>query len=225
MSPTRTASDALTIETLRAGCNSATTIDYPPRAILFPQGVLTDSLFFIDLGIVKLTHVDSCGKGIIVGVRRQGCLMGMTAAILRQPQPAAAVTLTNCRLLRISASELLGLMNAESSFGRYLHELHAQEVHDHLLNAVELASHSAEYRLAKLLSELVFGEGTPLKAAAARNVQIPFKQWEIAEFLGVTPEHTSRVFRRLEQDGLVLRRGRFLVIPEPQKLFSFLRAA
>jgi len=197
-------------------------VEYPPRTPLFPQGLLTDTVFLITSGLVKLTHVDSDGKEIIVGVRPSGWLLGVTALILNQPQLTGVVTLTHCQLMRISGAEIRDSMRAGFTFCRYLNELLALDVHDHLLNIVELTSHSTEYRLAKLLAQLIFGVHSS-QPTAGRNVQLPFKQWEIAELLAVTPEHTCRVLRRLEQEGLVLRRGKLLFVPEPERLLSFSR--
>ncbi|SRR6266566_5310892 len=217
MSNNQTVCEAQTIDVLRKTCSSAVTVEYAPRTLLFPQGILADSVFFLISGLVKLTHIVSNGRELIVGLRRSGWLLGATAAILNQPQPTGGVTLTHCRVLRVLAGEVSDFIRAESGFSRYLHELQAEEVHRHLLNVVELASHSAEYRLAKLLSDLAC-EGV------GRTVRIPFKQWEIAELLAVTPEHTSRVLRRLEQEGLIVRKGKALFIRAPERLFSLLNS-
>src|SRR5438552_3436713 len=47
-------------------------------------------------------------------------------------------------------------------------------------------------------------------------------QWEIAELLAVTPEHTSRVLRRLEKEGLISRKRNILFVLDAQRLASFL---
>ena len=208
------------VTALRNSGASAALGEYPAGIPLLPQGVLADSIFFVDTGLVKITYVDCDGKEMILGVRCSGRVVGITATVLNQPQPAGAVTVTRCRLVRISAAEIRRLMSAESTFSRYVLELQAHEVHDHLRNVVELASHSTEYRLAKLLSDLVRGIHLS-QPADGRTVQIPFKQWEIAELLTVSPEHTCRVFRRLQREGLVLRKGKTLLVPEPDKLLSY----
>lgn len=210
-----------TIEALREANISFSIIEYPPKTPLFPQGVLTETVFLVASGLVKLAHVDSQGKETIVAVRRSGWLLGVAAAILNEPQPTAAVTVTHCRFLRISAREIREFVGAETRFGRHLHEVQAQGAHDHLLNVVEVVSHPTKYRLAKLLVELLLEEHPP-QPVKRRNVRIPFKQWEIAELLAVSPEHTCRILRHLEQEGLVLRKNKVLFVPDPQKLLSFL---
>src|SRR6266700_1752938 len=86
----------------RAGA-SFRAVEYAAKTLLLAQGRLTDTVFLLVSGLVKLTHVDSSGKEIIVGIRRSGWLLGVAAAILHQPQPAGAATFTRCQLLRIPA--------------------------------------------------------------------------------------------------------------------------
>lgn len=213
--------DTQAIDALKKAHISFTMVVYPARTPLFPQGIFTDAVFLVASGLVKLSHTSSDGKEIIVGIRRSGWVLGMAATILNQPQPTGAVAVTCCRLLRIPAREIRCLLDAEATFFRYLLELQAQEVHDHLQNLVQLASHPAEYRLVSLLSEFASGANSS-RSEAGRNMRIPLKQWEIADLLGVSPEHTCRVLHQLEQKGLVLRKGRALFVPEAERLHSFL---
>src|SRR5256885_5299733 len=61
--------DAETIEALRKARISFTMGEYPPRTRLFPQGALSDVVFIVASGLVKLIHSNSDGKEIIVGIR------------------------------------------------------------------------------------------------------------------------------------------------------------
>jgi CRP-like cAMP-binding protein len=217
----RPAFEGQAIDALRKACPCATVAGYPPKTLLFSQGLPADSVFLVASGMVKLTHVDSMGKEIIVGVRRKGWLLGAAAVILNQSQPVGAVTLTHCRLMKISAAHIRDLIGTESVTSRCLHELQAYEVHGHLLSLMELATHSTEFRLANLLYELLFATDSSQPAMRC-GIKIPFKQWEIAELLAVTPEHICRVLRHLQEKGLVLRKGKCLFVSEPKKLLIFL---
>jgi len=76
---------------------------------------------------------------------------------------------------------------------------------------VDMASLSALGRLSKFLSEVLQGRG---------EAPIPLKQWEIAELLGVTPEHLSRLLKVLESKGLVRRGKNLLFVTNPQGLIA-----
>ncbi|MGH2376405.1 MAG: helix-turn-helix domain-containing protein [bacterium] len=48
---------------------------------------------------------------------------------------------------------------------------------------------------------------------------MPLRHWEIAQLLAVTPAYLSRLFNRLEQEGILLRRKGWLTISDPDNLW------
>ena len=200
------------------------TSEYPARVRLFRQGSYPECAYFIVSGLVKLACLNPEGKEVIVGLRGPGTLLGATAVVLSQPHLTTGDTLTSCRLARVSASEFGLLLEGNTKLSQFVHELHAREVHAHLELLVDAVSRPAQYRLGKLLYDVLFALKSSLRSATDPNLWLPLRQWEIAELLCVTPEHTNRLLRRLEDDGLVRRQGRLLSIPDPNKLLAALDA-
>jgi CRP-like cAMP-binding protein len=50
------------------------------------------------------------------------------------------------------------------------------------------------------------------------RLHLPLKHWEIAELIAVTPEHLSRVLKRMEREGIMRREKGRTVIVNYQKL-------
>ena len=121
----------------------------------------------------------------------------------------------------MSAAEFRNLLKNDAHVSLYLHELHAREVRSRLRDLMEISSRSTEYRLRRLLSEVVSGLQA-FRPTGDKNIRIPLKRWEISQLLAITPEYTSRLLQRLELDGLIRRNAKFLEIPEPSKLLSSL---
>src|SRR5207244_13391390 len=121
--------------------------------------------------------------------------------------------------LRVSATELDGLLSTNLDFCRYLQEMQAREVHAHLELMIDVVSRTAQYRLAKLLFDAFVIRD--MHSGTDRSLPIPLKQWEIAELLAVTPEHTSRVLRRLEKEGLISRKRNILSFSTPKDWLRF----
>jgi CRP-like cAMP-binding protein len=203
---------------------SVPTLNYPASIDVFRQGQSAECVYLIGSGIVKLSCVDINGKEIIAGLRCRGWLLGATQIVLAQAHGLTATTLTCCQVATIPRAEFLKALGTQSRLSTYLHELHAKEVHDHLERLVELASRSSEFRLAKLLYDLAFVLQS-LQSEDRENFKVPLKQWELAQFLTITPEHTSRVLRRMEQEGLVTHKGKSLLIADLEMLRSFLNRA
>jgi CRP/FNR family transcriptional regulator, cyclic AMP receptor protein len=196
--------------------------EYPAKVRLFQQGSRAECAYFVASGITKLTCVNPSGKELIVGLRGPGSLLGTAAVILSTVYPATASTVTPCSLRRVSATDLDGLLSTNLDFGLrpVLQEMQAREVHAHLELMIDVVSRTAQYRLAKLLFDAFVIRD--MHSETDRSLPIPLKQWEIAELLAVTPEHTSRVLRRLEKEGLISRKRNILFVLDAQRLASFL---
>jgi CRP/FNR family transcriptional regulator len=137
-------------------------------------------------------------------------LVGAEAALLNKPHLVSAVAVTECCLERISVRRFCDFVREYPDLSWRLHQISATEVRETIAALVELKSHRANMRLKRLVLELA----TELNWAATQDNQIrlPFKHWEIAQILGVTPEHLSRLLRRLEKEGFLGRKGTILTI-------------
>ena len=80
---------------------------YPSRLELFQQGTPADDLYFIHQGMVKLVWGEASGKQTILGLRGDGCLIGVPAVVTGEPCPTTAVTLVPSVMQRITAEKFL----------------------------------------------------------------------------------------------------------------------
>jgi len=88
------------------------------------------------------------------------------------------------------------------------------KINDHARKIVDMACLPALDRLKKFLPEVVCELG---------EAPIPLiRQWEIAELLGITPEHLSRLLKILELKGLIQRNGSCFLVSDIKGLKSFL---
>jgi CRP-like cAMP-binding protein len=192
------------------------TCDYPAGVPLFQQGRLAQDAYLVVSGFVKLVCLDECGKEVIVGLRGAGWLLAATSVILRNLHATTGNTITPCLLQRIPAGQLVTLLSTDLKFSCYVHKLHAREVHFYTEKLAALTSRSATRRLKRLLWHVACGaSGTH---TVSGPMQIPLKQWEIAQVLAITPEHINRLLKVLEEEGVIRRRKSVLVLVQPEKL-------
>jgi CRP/FNR family transcriptional regulator len=191
---------------------------YLPGVQILGQGSCSSDVYLIRRGLIKLQSIDRAGRETIVGVRRTGSLVGAEAAIMRKPHLASAVTVTECCLQRFPTRQFCELIRTYPDLSWHLHQMNASELRETTAALVEVKSHTANIRLKRLVLELV----PELNGAGSPNteVRLPFKQWEIAQMLGVTPEHLSRLLRRLEKEGFLGRKGTILITRIPWKVRS-----
>lgn len=200
----------------------APALEYPKHVRLYRQGSYSECIYFNLSGIVKLVSVNENGKEIIAGLRFPGSLVGARSALLHQVNAVSALTLTLSSLARISLSEFESLLNSKASFSRYLLEFYALEAQEFLSCLIEFSSFSTAVRMARLLSRTI-GKLRFSATSATKGLEIPLKQWELAQLLGVTPEHTSRAIRKLEEEGLLSRQGRSLFVSDTKRLDAWTR--
>jgi CRP-like cAMP-binding protein len=82
-----------------------------------------------------------------------------------------------------------------------------------------VGSLSARQRLEQLLRWLIREMGL-FKAGEKIRLRLPLKQWEIANYIAVTPEYVSKLMKQMEKEGVIRKEKGWVVVYDPQKLFS-----
>ena len=52
------------------------------------------------------------------------------------------------------------------------------------------------------------------------KVRLPLKHWEIAQLIGVRPEHLSRVLQQIKQEGVLREEDGCMIVSDVRKLCS-----
>lgn len=188
----------------------------PPKHVIFSQGEVFHSLCMISDGLVKLTHTRPDGKEVIVGLRRTGWLLGVANALSPQLSYfSTAETLTRSRLCFVSREAFDQLLNTDVQFARWIATMTSRGVYDSLRIISERSGLSGRRRLEAFLVDLVQAQISKALRPTAK-VAIPLKNWELAQLLGLTPEHLSRLTGQMEREGILVwgRAGLFLAKPE-----------
>jgi CRP-like cAMP-binding protein len=193
--------------------------NYPSGSELFQQGTPADDVYLIHQGMVKLVWGEANGKQTILGLRWDGCLIGVPAVVTGEPCPTSAVTLVPSVMERITAEKFLQRLQTDPEFAWQVHRIQSREVHEQLNWSGEMACCSARSRLRRFFSRLTEVSKVQRKGAHSR-VRLPLKQREVAELIAVTPEHLSRLLHELSKDGLLHLRDGWIVIPDPEALGS-----
>ena len=191
---------------------------YPPDVALFQQGSQAQQVYFIERGLVKLNRVEKDGHQIIVGLRSSGWILGTSAVILQKFSPVSATTLTNCHIRHISAEAFRHLLKTDIQFSWHIQHSQSRETDEHITRISQLCCLSARHRLEQLLWELTSAMSLT-NAEKEVRVEVPLKQWEIAQLIGVTPEHLCRMLRVLEEEGILSRKKGWLFVVDAQRLW------
>jgi CRP-like cAMP-binding protein len=191
--------------------------DFPAATSLFFQGDIARVVFYIERGLIKLIHLSGDGQELIVGLRSKGSFLGSSSLIVQEPHPVTAITVTSCSLICIPADIFLRLARTDEQFCWHIHQAHSREVHQHVSQLLTLRCLSARQRFERLL--LQFSLSMPsLERQASIKIRLPLKQWEIAQLIGITPEHLSRVLKQIKQEGIIHEEDGHMIVPDVRKI-------
>ena len=155
--------------------------------IIFSQGDAADAVFYIKKGKIKVTVVSKQGKEAVVALLGadeflgEGCLIGQPRRV------AAAVTMSECTVMRVGKAEIQRLLQDDPAFSQmFMSHILARKnrVEEDL---VDQLFNSTEKRLARLLLLLAnFGkEGRPEPIIAKISQEV------LAEMIGTTRSRVS----------------------------------
>jgi CRP/FNR family cyclic AMP-dependent transcriptional regulator len=170
---------------------------------VFSQGDAADAVFYIQKGKVKLTVVSDQGKEAVVAVLGpdeflgQGCLAGQPLCM------ATAVTMSECEIMRLEKSALIGVIHEEAAFSEMfvshllMRTIRVEE------DLVDQLFNSSEKRLARTLLLLAnFGkEGRP------EPVLAKVSQETLAEMIGTTRSRVSFFMNKFRRLGFIKYNG------------------
>jgi CRP-like cAMP-binding protein len=194
-------------------------LECPTATVLFQQGSLPGEVITIERGIVKLIRLDEFGQETIVGLRSRGSVLGAASIIMQRPHPVMVVTMTVCSLRRIPLKLFLELARTDPKLSWYLHQAHSREAYEQVKQMTALRNLSARQRLEQLIRELIFLQ---IRSNQAKKIKLnlPLKLFELAQLIGITPEHLSRVLKQVEDEGIIYRAGGCLIVSDCQSLFQ-----
>jgi CRP/FNR family cyclic AMP-dependent transcriptional regulator len=181
--------------------------DYRKDQIVYRQGDLADSVFFIQSGKVKKTVVSEQGKEAVVALLGTDDFFGEACLAGEVRRLATVAAMTKCVIVRISKEDITRVIHEEPAFAElFIAHLLARNsrVEEDL---VDQLFNSSEKRLARVLLLLAnFG-----KEGAPEPVIAKISQETLAEMIGTTRSRVSFFMNRFRQLGLIDYNGRIEV--------------
>ncbi len=187
-----------------AKANGGRTISqYRKNQIVFSQGDLADSVFYIHDGKVKVTVISEQGKEAVVAVLGsdefcgEGCLTGQPRRV------ATATAMTECKLMRLEKATMIQVLHDEPAFSEmFVSHLLARTLRVEA-DLVDQLFNSSEKRLARALLLLAnFGkEGKP------ETIIAKVSQETLAEMIGTTRSRVSQFMNKFRKLGFIKYNG------------------
>jgi CRP/FNR family cyclic AMP-dependent transcriptional regulator len=167
---------------------------------IFAQGEMSDTVFYIQKGKVKLTVVSPTGKEATIAILGAGQFVGEECVTSDQPvRICSSSALTPCVLLRIRRQEMLRVMREEPAMSqmmiRYLVTRNTRIQAD----LVDQLFNSSEKRLARTL--LLLSESG--KDGDNQSPLPKISQETLADMVGTTRSRVSFFMNRFRKMGFI----------------------
>jgi CRP-like cAMP-binding protein len=182
---------------------SGTISRYRSHSIVYAQGDIADSVFYIQRGEVKLSVISEQGKEAIVAILEAGDLCG-EGCLNGQPLRLSTVTtISECIIARLEKATVIRALQENQSFSDYfIHYLLTQNLRlkehliDHLFN-------SSEKRLARALLLLAnFGKEEQEKRTLPK-----IDQETLANLIGTTRGRVNHFMNKFRKLGFIEYHG------------------
>jgi CRP/FNR family transcriptional regulator len=191
----------------------AETLALPAHEPIFGEADRAAWIWQLDEGTVREIKLMADGRQQIVGFPRAGDWFGLAAD---GRYCAGAETTTRCRLKRVRRDVLDRVLDERPDLQRAINHKLAIELAQARDQIVVLGRMSARERLVHFLLDRArdsADDATGLPPAGT-SITLPMTRGDIADYLGLTVETTSRLFSRLRADGLIDWPGRHSVVLE-----------
>lgn len=176
---------------------------YKKDQVIFTQGDVADTVYYLQTGKIKVVVVSEQGKEAVVGLVEAGQFFGEGCMNGHRFRMATATALEPCMITMITKTAMLAVLDTEPKFSKmFMKHLLSRNarVEDDL---VDQLFNSSEKRLARLLLLLAnFGkEGAPTPINPAIN------QETLAEMVGTTRSRVSFFMNKFRKLGLISYNG------------------
>jgi CRP-like cAMP-binding protein len=172
----------------------------PEQVIYYPGNVATGIYLLLD-GKVKLERGDEWGRSQILGIVGPGHCIGHDAVFTRRPHHHMAVALTEVGLMHLQAGSVPDSLVRSPDLMRGLLRQMASEHEELQIRLGQAFGCSAQERISDAIVKL-------REIDAARS----WTRRDIAEWAGTTPETVTRTLQEMEKEGLVVLRGRSILL-------------
>lgn len=182
---------------------------------LFDVGDPFTSIYAVRSGSVKICAIEPDGEEHVVGFYLPGELVGLDA-IGRQNHSNAARALETSSFCEIPYSQITTLSRQIGNLQAHMYQLLSHEIREDQELQLLLSKKNAEERIASFLFNLA--ERYRARKLSATSFRLPMVRTDIANYLGLAVETTSRIFTRLQQQNIIKVSGKEVEVLDQSRL-------
>lgn len=183
---------------------------------IFGQGEPAGRAHALLSGGVRITQAGSDGEEILIRLIGPGEIFGCVPVLTNGLYPADATTMVDSVEISWDPADLLALMRQHSGIAINMIAILGQRIGETQERLRELATQTADRRLARTLLRLLDQAGRPI--AEGIRIEFPLRRKDIADIAGTTLHTASRILANWERQKLLISRRQELIIVSPEEI-------
>lgn len=185
---------------------------------IFTEGALPTGIYFIKKGKVKKYKALNNGKEQIIYLCNEGEMIGYAAFLGEERYSDSAATITDSSIGYISRERLVRLLDKHQELSKLLVKKLSHEFGVMVNFIATFTKKSVRERIA--LTLLILNDNFSLNKNDDNETLIELTREDFANIVGIATETLVRFLRDFEQEGLIKKKGRKIIVLEPLKLFK-----
>jgi CRP/FNR family transcriptional regulator len=185
---------------------------YQKNERIFSEGDDGIGFFVVVTGRVKIYKLSSEGKEQILHIFGPGEPFGEVPVFAGNPFPANAEALIKSALLFFPKDRFVELIAQNPSLSLNMLAVLSKRLRQFTIQIENLSLKEVPGRLASYLFYLSSEQG------GSREIKLNISKGQLASLLGTIPETLSRIFNRMNAQGLIQVDGRCIKLLDPQRI-------
>lgn len=173
------------------------TVTYRKGENLHRSGDMSDSLYIVNKGRIKIYRLSESGKEQLLRILAPGDFTGELALFSETIHESYAEAMEEASVCTIKRSEFQSLLLRYPSISLKLLVAFSNRLKQSEKQTTRFATEKVETRIALFLAECVSQENQSM------IIELPMNKKDLASYLGTTPETISRKLSDLENEGYI----------------------
>jgi CRP/FNR family transcriptional regulator len=175
--------------------------EYIKGDVIFTEGNIANTLYFINEGKIKLYKYTKDGKEQILHVLSEGDFFGELELIKPSKYGFNAKSIVDSKICTLTKDEMKDIMMGNPEIGIKVLETVGERLAKVESLAQNLATNDVDSRMAYLLTDLMEKYGEVMEDNI--SIKLPLSREDMASYIGVTRETISRKLKKFEDENLI----------------------
>ncbi|AGX44758.1 Crp/Fnr family transcriptional regulator [Clostridium saccharobutylicum] len=175
--------------------------EYSKSDVIFTEGNISNTLYFINEGRIKLYKYTKDGKEQILHILSEGEFFGELELIKPSKYRFNAKSIVDAKICTLSKDEMKSIIMRDPEIGIKVLEAIGERLSKIESLVQNLATNDVDSRMAYLLIDLMEKYGENIENSI--SVKLQLSREDMANYIGVTRETISRKLKKFEDEKLI----------------------